>query len=142
MAERQVLLQALQHAVARCYQADRKLETANQSIQAKEETRKRSAEAEQKAAAALATARREFGAAKQQYERSIADSVFADSKESEIAYIHSAKTEAAKKELFAKVRSGQVRVLIGSTAKMGAGTNCQQKPLQTARQNCGFLPDE
>lgn len=86
MAERQVLLQALQHAVARCYQADRKLETANQSIQAKEETRKRSAEAEQKAAAALATARREFGAAKQQYERSIADSVFADSKEFQDCY--------------------------------------------------------
>ena len=42
--------------------------------------------------------------------------------ESEIAYIHDAKTEAAKKELFGKVRSGEVRVLIGSTQKMGAGT--------------------
>ena len=41
----------------------------------------------------------------------------------EIAFIHDADTEAKKKELFAKVRSGQVRVLIGSTAKMGAGTN-------------------
>jgi hypothetical protein len=41
----------------------------------------------------------------------------------EIAYIHSAGTEAQKKELFGKVRSGQVRVLIGSTQKMGAGTN-------------------
>ena len=45
--------------------------------------------------------------------------------ESEIAYIHDAKTEAAKKELFGKVRSGEVRVLIGSTQKMGAGTNAR-----------------
>ena len=41
----------------------------------------------------------------------------------EIAFIHDANTEVKKKELFAKVRSGQVRVLMGSTAKMGAGTN-------------------
>lgn len=41
----------------------------------------------------------------------------------EIAFIHDANTEVKKKELFAKVRSGQVRVLLGSTAKMGAGTN-------------------
>lgn len=47
--------------------------------------------------------------------------------ESEIAYIHDAKTEAAKKELFGKVRSGEVRVLIGSTQKMGAGTNAQRE---------------
>jgi superfamily II DNA/RNA helicase len=45
----------------------------------------------------------------------------------EIAYIHSANSEAQKKELFGKVRSGQIRVLIGSTQKMGAGTNVQQK---------------
>ena len=45
--------------------------------------------------------------------------------EAEIAYIHNAKTEAAKKELFGKVRSGEVRVLIGSTQKMGAGTNAR-----------------
>ena len=43
----------------------------------------------------------------------------------EIAFIHDANTEARKKELFGKVRSGQVRVLMGSTAKMGAGTNVQ-----------------
>lgn len=43
----------------------------------------------------------------------------------EIAFIHDANTEVKKKELFAKVRAGQVRVLIGSTAKMGAGTNCR-----------------
>ena len=45
----------------------------------------------------------------------------------EIAYIHTANSEAQKKELFGKVRSGQVRVLIGSTQKMGAGTNVQTK---------------
>ena len=45
----------------------------------------------------------------------------------EIAFIHDANTEAKKKDLFAKVRSGQVRVLMGSTQKMGAGTNCQDR---------------
>lgn len=47
--------------------------------------------------------------------------------ENEIAFIHSAKTEQQKSELFAKVRSGEVRVLIGSTAKMGTGTNVQDR---------------
>ena len=47
--------------------------------------------------------------------------------ESEIAFIHTADTEAKKKELFARVRSGNVRVLLGSTAKMGAGTNVQDR---------------
>ena len=47
--------------------------------------------------------------------------------ENEIAFIHNANTDAKKKELFAKVRSGQVRVLMGSTAKMGAGTNVQDR---------------
>lgn len=46
---------------------------------------------------------------------------------SEIAYIHDAKTEKQKSELFDKVRSGEVRVLLGSTAKMGTGTNVQKK---------------
>ena len=41
----------------------------------------------------------------------------------QIAFIHEANTEVRKKELFSKVRTGQVRVLLGSTAKMGAGTN-------------------
>ena len=45
----------------------------------------------------------------------------------EIAYIHDAKTEKQKSELFDKVRSGEVRVLLGSTAKMGTGTNVQKK---------------
>ena len=47
--------------------------------------------------------------------------------EEEIAYIHHADTDVKKKELFAKVRSGQVRVLLGSTVKMGAGTNVQKR---------------
>ncbi len=47
--------------------------------------------------------------------------------ESEIAFIHDANTETRKAELFAKVRSGQVRFLLGSTAKMGAGTNVQDR---------------
>ena len=47
--------------------------------------------------------------------------------ESEIAFIHDANTDEKKKALFAKVRSGNVRVLIGSTAKMGAGTNVQDR---------------
>lgn len=46
--------------------------------------------------------------------------------ESEIAFIHDANTETRKAELFSKVRSGQVRILLGSTAKMGAGTNVQR----------------
>lgn len=47
--------------------------------------------------------------------------------ENEIAYIHDAKTEKQKSELFDKVRSGEVRVLLGSTSKMGTGTNVQDK---------------
>ena len=49
--------------------------------------------------------------------------------EKEIAFIHDANTEAKKTELFGKVKSGQVRFLIGSTAKMGAGTNVQDRLL-------------
>lgn len=47
--------------------------------------------------------------------------------ENEIAYIHDAKTEKQKSELFDKVRNGEIRVLLGSTAKMGTGTNVQKK---------------
>ena len=47
--------------------------------------------------------------------------------ESEVAFIHSADTEAKKAALFSKVRSGDVRILLGSTAKMGAGTNVQDR---------------
>ena len=56
--------------------------------------------------------------------------------ENEIAYIHDAKTEAQKKDLFAKVRAGQVRVLLGSTQRMGAGTNCQQKLVALHHLDC------
>lgn len=45
----------------------------------------------------------------------------------EVAFIHEADNESKKKELFAKVRKGEVRVLIGSTSKMGAGTNVQDR---------------
>ena len=58
----------------------------------------------------------------------------------EIAYIHSAKTEVQKKELFGKVRSGQIRVLIGSTAKMGAGTNVQQRLIALHHLECPWRP--
>lgn len=60
--------------------------------------------------------------------------------ESEITFIHNADSEAKKKELFAKVRSGQVRVLIGSTAKMGAGTNVQQKLIAIHYTDCPWRP--
>ena len=62
--------------------------------------------------------------------------------ESEIAYIHNAKTEAAKKELFGKVRSGEMRVLIGSTQKMGAGTNAQRKLIALHHMDCPWRPSD
>ncbi len=60
--------------------------------------------------------------------------------ESEIAFIHNADSEAKKKDLFGKVRAGQVRVLIGSTAKMGAGTNVQQKLIAIHHTDCPWRP--
>ena len=60
--------------------------------------------------------------------------------ENEITYIHDAKTEAQKKDLFAKVRAGQVRVLLGSTQRMGAGTNCQQKLVALHHLDCPWRP--
>ena len=60
--------------------------------------------------------------------------------ENEIAYIHDAKTEVQKKDLFAKVRAGQVRVLLGSTQRMGAGTNCQQKLVALHHLDCPWRP--
>ena len=60
----------------------------------------------------------------------------------EIAFIHDANTEVRKKELFSKVRSGQVRVLIGSTAKMGAGTNCQDKLIALHDADCPWRPSD
>lgn len=60
----------------------------------------------------------------------------------EIAFIHDANTEARKKELFAKVRSGQVRVLMGSTAKMGAGTNVQDRLVALHDLDCPWRPGD
>jgi len=58
----------------------------------------------------------------------------------EVAFIHEADTEQKKKDLFAKVRKGQVRVLIGSTAKMGAGTNVQDKLKALHDLDCPWRP--
>ena len=58
----------------------------------------------------------------------------------EIAFIHDAKTENQKAELFAKVRKGQVRVLLGSTAKMGAGTNVQTRLAALHHIDCPWRP--
>ncbi len=60
----------------------------------------------------------------------------------EIAYIHSANTETKKKELFGKVRSGEIRVLIGSTQKMGAGTNVQHKLIALHHLDCPWRPSD
>ncbi len=60
----------------------------------------------------------------------------------EIAFIHDADTEVKKKELFAKVRSGSVRVLIGSTSKMGAGTNCQDRLVALHDLDCPWRPGD
>lgn len=60
----------------------------------------------------------------------------------EIAYIHTANSEAQKKELFGKVRSGQVRVFIGSTQKMGAGTNVQTKLAALHHLDCPWRPSD
>lgn len=60
--------------------------------------------------------------------------------QNEIAFIHDADNEVKKKELFAKVRKGDVRVLIGSTSKMGAGTNCQDKIIALHHLDCPWRP--
>lgn len=62
--------------------------------------------------------------------------------ENEIAFIHNAKSEAQKKDLFGKVRSGQVRILLGSTQRMGAGTNCQQKLVALHHLDCPWRPSD
>ena len=58
----------------------------------------------------------------------------------EVAFIHDADTEIKKKELFSKVRNGQVRILIGSTQKMGAGTNVQDKLIAVHHLDVGWRP--
>lgn len=62
--------------------------------------------------------------------------------ENEIAFIHSADTESKKAELFGKVRSGQVRVLMGSTPKMGAGTNVQRLLIASHDLDCPWRPSD
>ena len=61
---------------------------------------------------------------------------------SQIAFIHEANTEVRKKELFSKVRSGQVRVLLGSTQKMGAGTNVQDLLVALHDLDCPWRPGD
>ena len=60
----------------------------------------------------------------------------------QIALIHNAKTDVQKKDLFAKVRTGQVRILIGSTAKMGAGTNVQDRLIASHDLDCPWRPGD
>lgn len=60
----------------------------------------------------------------------------------QIAFIHDANTEVKKKELFGKVRSGQVRVLLGSTSKMGAGTNVQDRLVAIHDLDCPWRPGD
>ncbi|QQR32130.1 hypothetical protein I5Q82_17085 [Acutalibacter muris] len=60
--------------------------------------------------------------------------------ENEVAFFHDADTEAKKKELFGKVRSGKVRVLIGSTQKLGAGSNVQDRLIALHHLDCPWRP--
>ena len=62
--------------------------------------------------------------------------------ENEIEFIHNADTEAKKAALFSKVRSGDVRVLLGSTAKMGAGTNVQSRLVAVHHLDVGWKPSD
>ena len=60
--------------------------------------------------------------------------------ESEVRFIHEAETDVKKKELFQKVRKGEVRVLMGSTQKMGAGTNVQDRLIALHDVDCPWRP--
>ena len=62
--------------------------------------------------------------------------------ENEVAFIHDAKNEAQKKEMVAKVRSGSIRVLMGSTSKMGAGMNAQDLLIASHDLDCPWRPRE
>ena len=65
-----------------------------------------------------------------------------DVPENEIAFIHNADSETKKKDLFTKVRKGDIRVLLGSTAKMGAGTNVQKKLIASHDVDCPWRPSD
>ena len=60
----------------------------------------------------------------------------------EIAFIHEYNTEVKKAELFAKVRAGQVRILMGSTPKLGAGTNVQDRLIALHHLDCPWKPSD
>ncbi|MCD8214323.1 MAG: helicase, partial [Clostridiales bacterium] len=60
----------------------------------------------------------------------------------EIAFIHDCKTDKQKQELFTKVNNGEVRVLLGSTSKMGTGTNCQQRLKALHHIDCPYRPSD
>ena len=60
----------------------------------------------------------------------------------EVAFIHEANTDTRKKELFSKVRSGDVRVLLGSTAKYGAGMNVQDRLVALHNIDCPWRPGD
>ena len=62
--------------------------------------------------------------------------------ESEVRFIHEAETDVKKKELFQKVRKGEVRVLMGSTQKMGAGTNVQDRLIALHDVDCPWRPTD
>ena len=62
--------------------------------------------------------------------------------EEEIAFIHSANSDTQKKDMFAKVRSGSIRVLMGSTQKMGAGTNVQDRLIALHDADCPWRPSD
>ena len=62
--------------------------------------------------------------------------------ENEIAFIHHANSDIQKKELFAKVREGKIRILIGSTSKMGAGTNVQTRLVASHDLDCPWRPSD
>lgn len=62
--------------------------------------------------------------------------------ENEIAFIHDAKTNQQKQDIFSQVRSGKIRVIIGSTSKMGAGTNCQDKLIALHHLDCPWRPSD
>jgi hypothetical protein len=63
-------------------------------------------------------------------------------KPSEIAFIHDADTDARKEAMFAAVRSGQIRVILGSTQKMGAGTNAQKRLIALHHLDCPYRPSD
>ena len=96
-----------------------------------------------KEAAALADATEETGVGNFNIYDDIREKLVAQGiPREQIAFIHEANTETRKKDLFAKVRSGQVRVLMGSTQKMGAGTNVQDRLIALHDLDCPWRPGD